>query len=103
MEEEDGGGRKRKARGVAKASSKKKARRSGSAGKGTAAAAKDAGEGGSSQMLDEKEMKRMLREQLALMRSPADRAKLMEEVDSHEIYVRHSLQIVDALMTGLTI
>ena len=32
-------------------------------------------------MLDEKEMKR---EQLALM-SPADRAKLMEEVDSQEV------------------
>ena len=59
-EEEDGGGRKRKARKVAKASSWKKARSSGSAGRGTAVPAKDEGEGGSSGMLDEKEMKRQL-------------------------------------------
>ena len=65
---------------MAKTSSRKKARRSGSAGRGTAVAAKDEGEGGSSGVLDQKEMKRQL-----MMLSPAERAALLEDVNSNDI------------------
>ena len=82
-EEEEGVGKKRKARGTAKASGRKKSKGRGSGGKGAAQAAKDGG-AESSEMLDEKEMKRMLKEQLAQM-SPVERAELMEDVNSSDI------------------
>ena len=84
-EEEDGEGgggdaKKRKAIGTAKGGSRKKAKVRGSGGK--VAAAKDGGPDSSE--LGEKEMKRMLKEQLARM-SAAERAKLVEDVNSGDI------------------
>ena len=84
-EEEDGEGgggvaKKRKARGAARAGSKKRARSRGSGGEEAASAAV----GAVGAVLDEKEMKRILKEQLARM-SAAERAKLVEDVNSGDI------------------
>ena len=88
-EEEDegkGGGRsekKRKAGGTSKAGGKKKARKRGSGGEEAASAAQGSGAEEKTE-LDEKEMKRRLKEQLDKM-TPEKREKWLEEFRSGEL------------------
>ena len=86
-EEGKGGGRsekKRKAGGTAKAGGKKKARKRGSGGEEAASAAQGSGAEEMTE-LDEKEMKRRLKEELLGKMTPEERKEWLEELRSREL------------------